>query len=464
MTPARLAALLAFTAAAPAAAAAPGPAAPSPLLAQAVPTPLDVRASVAPLVDRVKGSVVTIQSVKVVRRAVREDPWTQFLRESFGMRAPTRRETQQGLGSGFLVDPKGTILTNNHVIAGADDVRVVLMDGRSLDAFVAGADPETDVAVVKIKNPPPDLRPVQLGDSERVRVGDYVLAIGNPLGLGQTVTMGIVSAKNRPLGGSILDYEDFIQTDAAINQGNSGGPLFNFNGEVVGVNSAILNPAVAMNVGFAIPINLAMQVTRQLQQTGMVRRGLLGVRTDDLKPEQARAFGLAAGAVVTAVEPRLPADLAGLRPNDVILEIAGRRVDSGARLRQIVASRQPGDTVGIVYQRGGRRFETKATLADNPTLSTSGTKVLGIWVKALGQRERDEIGLKPEYQAFVVTNVDPRGIAGGTLRPGDVIIAVDKGRPVTLQELQAIEQRVRRGRAGRLTILRDGVPFAVELG
>ena len=185
--------------------------------------------SVAPLVERVKASVVTIQSTKVIPRVVSADPMAQFFRNfGFGPGVQPRRETQHGLGSGFVLTKGGIVLTNNHVVAGADEVWVKLADERRFEARVVGSDPSTDVAVVKIANPPGDLRAVQLGNSDQVRVGDYVLAIGNPLGLGQTVTMGIVSAKTRMLGGRIMRYEDFIQTDAAINQGNSGGPLFNF--------------------------------------------------------------------------------------------------------------------------------------------------------------------------------------------------------------------------------------------
>src|ERR1043165_3072984 len=229
---------------------------------QAAPPPGAEPGTVAPLVDRVKGAVVTIQSTKFIRRLAVEDPWSRMLREQFGRPAPRgQREKQEALGSGFIVDKSGIVLTNNHVVAGADEVIVRLPDNRRLAARVLGSDPATDVAVVRIEKPPADLQTGNLGDSDKVRVGDYVLAIGNPLGLGQTVTMGIVSAKNRVIGEKLGDidprYEDFIQTDAAINQGNSGGPLFNFRGEVVGINAAIINPGLAMNVGFAIPINLA---------------------------------------------------------------------------------------------------------------------------------------------------------------------------------------------------------------
>jgi serine protease Do len=279
-------------------------------------------------------------------------------RERFGLgQAPSRRETQRGLGSGFVVNKSGVILTNNHVVAGADEVWVQLSDERRFEARVVGSDPSTDVAVVKLTRPPGDLRPVQIGNSEQVRVGDYVLAIGNPLGLGQTVTMGIVSAKNRMLGGRITQYEDFIQTDAAINQGNSGGPLFNFKGEVIGINSAILNPAVAMNIGFAIPINLARQIAEQIQRSGKVARGYLGVGTEDMTPDKAARLGIPfeAGALVNVVNPGSPAAAAGLRSNDIITEVAGRRIENSAGLQQVVQSRAPKEAVDLVYVRGGRR-------------------------------------------------------------------------------------------------------------
>ena len=325
--------------------------------------------SVAPLVDRVKGAVVTIQSTKFIRRFAVEDPWTQMLRQQMGIPGPrATRERQESLGSGFIVDRSGIILTNNHVVAGADEVVVKLGDNRRFPARVLGSDPPTDVAVVRIEHPPADLQAVTLGDSDRVRVGDYVLAIGNPLGLGQTVTMGIVSAKNRVIGEKLGDvdprYEDFIQTDAAINQGNSGGPLFNFRGEVIGINAAIINPGVAMNVGFAIPIDLARQVAEQIRKTGRVARGYLGVSGEDFTAERAAEMHVTwtAGALVNAVAQGSPAAAAGLAPNDVVVELAGRAIDGYRRLLSLVALCRPGEKVKLVYLRQGRRADTVVTL------------------------------------------------------------------------------------------------------
>jgi serine protease Do len=429
--------------------------------AQAVPTPGDMSRSVAPLVDRVKGSVVTIQSTKIIRRALHDDPLTQYLRERFGAGAPPP-QTEQSLGSGFLIDKRGIILTNNHVVAGADEVKVLLSDGRSFDARVEGTDPATDVAVVRMNRPPGDLKPVALGDSDKVRVGDYVLAIGNPLGLGQTVTMGIVSAKNRAIGIGV--YEDFIQTDAAINQGNSGGPLFNFDGAVIGVNSAILNPAMAMNVGFAIPINLARAIGEQLLGgTHRVSRGYLGVGTDDLTPEMAQRLGVAfqRGALVNVVESGSPAARGGIRPNDIIVELGGRPVSGKSSLGLVTASRRPGETVKVGVVRGGKRVEVEVKLAENA--ASSGAEILGIRVQPLSPDEAQELG-RP---ALKVVGVNPRGPASGSLQEGDIIIAVVLGRRegrATAVALQQLQERVSHGGSGRLVILREGYQMVVTVG
>jgi Do/DeqQ family serine protease len=373
-----------------------------------------------------------------------------------------RKETQRGLGSGFVINKAGIILTNNHVVAGADEVWVQLPDERRFEARVVGTDPSTDVAVIKLNHPPGDLRPVQIGNSEQVRVGDYVLAIGNPLGLGQTVTMGIVSAKNRMLGGRITQYEDFIQTDAAINQGNSGGPLFNFKGEVIGINSAILNPAIAMNVGFAIPINLARQIAEQIQRSGSVTRGYLGVGTEDMTPEKAARLGVRseAGALVNVVNPGSPAAAAGLRSNDIITDVSGRRIESSAALSQVVQSRAPKEVVEVGFLRGGRRNVLKVTLDENSTLT--GAQVLGMQLVPLTSTEAAELGM----QGLKVVSVEQRSPVSGSLQAGDVLTHVvfgQQARPVTAALLKQLEQRVVRGSGGQLVIVRDGYQLILTL-
>jgi serine protease Do len=433
-------------------------------LAQAVPSPTDMSRSVAPLVDRLKPSVVTIQSTKIIRRAVQQDPFSQYLRERFGFGdAPAARpETQQSLGSGFIIDKRGIVLTNNHVVAGADEVKVRLFDDRSLDAKVEGSDPAADVAVVRIIKPPSDLRPVVLGDSEKVRVGDYVLAIGNPLGLGQTVTMGIVSAKNRALGGRLVNYEDFIQTDAAINQGNSGGPLFNFEGAVIGINSAILNPAMASNVGFAIPINLARQIGEQLLTSHRVARGYLGVGTAELTPELARTLGVPsqAGVVVNFVEIGSPAQKAGLRANDIILEVSGHRVENPTRLGFNVAAHKPGESVKLSVLRGGHRIDVDVKLSES---NAGKAEVLGLHVQPVGPDEQEELG----GPALKVVSVNPRGPTSGSLQEGDIIIGVVVGKRqgrATASTLQQLQDQVARGGWGRLVVLREGYQLVITVG
>jgi len=432
-----------------------------------VPAPTQMRDSVAPLVDGVKASVVTILSTKIIRRMAREDPWSAMLREQFGLGGPqVTQERSQSLGSGFILDASGIVLTNNHVVAGANEVVVKLADDRQLAARVVGSDPATDVAVVKIDHPPANLSAVTLGDSEKLRVGDYVLAIGNPLGLGQTVTMGIVSAKNRAIGEKLgeLDprYQDFIQTDAAINQGNSGGPLFNFRGQVVGINSAIINPGVAMNVGFAIPINLARQIADQIRQTGTVARGYLGVGGEDFTPERATELHVpfTAGALVNVVGRGTPAEAAGLRPNDVIVEIGGRTIDSFRHLPIAVASLRPGEKATLVYLRGGKRVETSVTLAAQGGPGGGAHLFLGIDVRPLDPREARTVGLG-SGQGLAITAVDPRGPASGVLEEGDVLLQID-GQPVTFDRLRAYEGRVGSGRS-ILVIQRGNARFGLKL-
>ncbi len=432
--------------------------------AQAVPTPSEMGRSVAPLVEAVKDSVVTIRSIKFIPRAMRSDPFSEFLRDRFGMESQPRgrEEAQQGLGSGFIIDSKGTILTNNHVVAGADEVQVVTSDGRVLPAKVEGSDPATDVAVVRLTKPPGSLKVAKLGDSDRLRVGDYVLAIGNPLGLGQTVTMGIVSAKNRTLADN-AGYQEFIQTDAAINRGNSGGPLFNFSGDVVGINSAILNPAAAMNVGFAIPINLAKNIAEQLLKNGRVGRGYLGITSQPLTPELARQMGIEfqPGALINGVDRGGPAEKAGLKSNDLVVEVAGRPIESNQVLTNVIKSRRPGESVPVVVIRQGRRTTFNITLAEN--LQLRGEDVLGVVVQRLAGEETRALGL-PAGTGLKVVQVKPRGPMSGSLQEGDVLFAIvaPSTAPATVESLRAFEDRIRRGGHGQLRIVREGELFALN--
>jgi serine protease Do len=442
----------------------------------AMPPPGADAFSVAPLVDRVKAAVVTIKSTKVIRRVAVESPWDQMVRQQFGMPAPKPQiEKQEALGSGFIIDKSGIILTNNHVVAGADEVMVKLTDNRELHARVLGSDPPTDVAVIALEKAPHealrDLQAVTLGDSDRVRVGDYVLAIGNPLGMGQTVTMGIVSAKNRTLGEKLGEvdprYEDFIQTDAAINQGNSGGPLFNFRGEVIGINSAIINPGVAMNVGFAIPINLARQMGDQIRHGGKVARGFLGVGGEDFTAERARELHVpfTPGALVNVVGRGSPAEAAGLRPNDVIVEIAGRPVESYRRLPSVVALLRPGEKTKIAYLRQGRRAETVVVIATQGGGAQPGEiDLLGARLRPLDRAQSVSIGLHAG-EGFAIVGVDPRAPASGALDEGDILVGID-GQPATAARLKSLLSLMgNNGRSPHATLIiqRGGARFALQL-
>jgi Do/DeqQ family serine protease len=328
-------------------------------------------ASYADVVSRVAPAVVTIHSERRVR-APRQYPFPHdpFFRHFFGLPAPrapwsSGELRESGLGSGVIVNADGYIVTNHHVIDGAEDIKIVLSDNRSFDANVVGSDPPSDLAVLMIAA---DNMPVlHLGDSDRVRVGDVALAIGSPLGLTQTVTAGIISAKGRSTGVSNGTFEDFLQTDAPINQGNSGGALINTLGELIGINSQILSPTGGnIGIGFAIPSNMTRNVMDQLIQYGEVRRGLLGVVVQPIVSEIAARLGLSEvrGVLVRQIEERSPAERAGLRQGDVILTFNGIPVSDGNSLRNQVASTQPGTEVTLTIFRDGREQQVQVTLGE----------------------------------------------------------------------------------------------------
>lgn len=362
-----------------------------------------------------------------------------------------------GTGSGVIVTPDGYILTNNHVVDGADKVEVELADKRILQAKVIGTDPPSDIAVIKLDAT--GLPTVPLGDSNLAEVGDIVLAVGNPLGVGQTVTMGIISAKSRSTSvGGNRNYEDFIQTDAPINRGNSGGALVSLKGELVGIPSQILSPSGgSIGIGFAIPTNMAKKVMEQLVATGKVKRGLLGVSIQPVSVDPDTAEGLGykgnQGVIVQSVEPGLSADKAGVKPGDIILEFEGKKVEDSNQLRNMVSNIAPGTTVKFKIWRDGVEREMSASLVEAEALKTvasngpgegnSGESGLGegvlsgVKVDNITSDMAQRLNMASNLKGVVVSGVDEDSSAAGRLRRGDVIQSVNRQPVTTVAEFSA---------------------------
>ncbi|MFT3754615.1 MAG: Do family serine endopeptidase [Pseudoxanthomonas sp.] len=428
-------------------------AAPAPVtalpMAAALPTAVDGQAlpSLAPMLKRVMPAVVSVYSEQTVRVAsplgpLADDP---FFRRFFGVPDMPRERVDRALGSGVIIDAQnGYVLTNHHVVENADGVSVTLGDGRTVKAEFIGSDPDTDVALIRI--PTGNLTAIPLANSDALQVGDFVVAVGNPYGLGQTVTSGIVSAVGRS-GIPVAGYQNFIQTDASINPGNSGGALVNLQGQLVGINTASFNPRGSMagniGLGFAIPINLAGDIKQQLLTTGEVRRGRLGVETQDVDARLAKGLGLETprGALVTRVWPDSAAAAAGLQAGDVVLTANGQRIDNAASLHNFEGLQPVGSKVALDVRRDGKPLQLSATLKEGLRKLDGGS--LDTRLQGASFRELDESALQQLRSNRIAGAVQVDKVTSGSraaqsgLQSGDLIIAASSGEFADLAGFQA---------------------------
>ncbi len=394
--------------------------------------------SFADLADRVEPAVVNISATTTVkvpgfpfRHFFGQGPFGDFLGKFHGD-IPDREMRQRSLGSGFIVDKDGYIITNNHVVEGAQEIKVKLTDGREFGAKVIGKDPKTDLALIKISSLFKDLPVLALGDSDKIRVGDWVIAVGNPFGLEHTVTQGIISATGRVIGSG--PYDNFLQTDAPINPGNSGGPLINVMGEVVGVNSAII--AGGQGIGFAIPSNMAKSVSAQLKEKGKVTRGWIGVSIQSVSPEIAKAFGLKEekGALVADVVAGSPAEAAGIKRGDIIVSFDGKEIKNSTDLPVRVAETPLGKTVTVRVLREGKETDLSVKVSEMPegkfaALAGSRESSLGLAVKDITPELRRQLGIREKSGIIVIDVASGSPAEDAGLQAGDVIKEVNR-KPV----------------------------------
>ena len=431
--------------------------------------------SFADLAQELLPSVVNISTTQVIEgRAGMKlpklppgSPFEDFFKEFFDQNQPEKRSRRAtSLGSGFIVGAEGYVVTNNHVIQDAEEITVILHGNTRLKAELVGRDKRTDIAVLKVK-PKSKLTAVKFGDSDSARVGDWVMAIGNPFGLGGTVTAGIISARGRDINAG--PYDDFIQTDASINRGNSGGPMFNLKGRVIGINTAIFSPSGgSVGIGFAIPSSVAGPVIKQLVKYGQVRRGWLGVHIQAVTEEIAETLGLkeASGALVASVIPDGPAEKAKMKAGDIILKFDGREVSKMRRLPRMVADTEVGKSVDILVWRGNEKVtlkakveelgETSAEVAAKTPGSKKGSEstidALGLRLSSITAKLKSKYSLGKDLKGVVVTKVTESGPAAEKgIRPGDVIVEISQ-QEVT--EPADIEKKVAEAeKAGRKSVL-----------
>ena len=419
-------------------------------------------AKIPDVVDKVLPSVVQITATKTIERQI-----PRFMRPFLRRRGGQRQYQTRGLGSGVVVDKNGTIITNSHVISNADEIMVKFNDGKELEAEIVGSDDKSEVAVVQLKNPPSDLDPIQFGNSDNLRLGETVVAIGSPFGLSSTVTMGIVSATGRADVG-IADFENFIQTDAAINPGNSGGALVNTEGELIGINTAIASKSGGyQGIGFAIPSNMAENIMNSLVEHGEVKRGWLGVAIQNLQPGMASHFGVpedTQGVLISQVKEGSPADKAGIKQDDIVIKAGGEEVTSASRLRNLVATQTPESKMKFVVYRDGTKKKMTIKLGqrggDERKASGETEEMLkGLSVAPVNAQTRQQFNIPRQVrEGIVVTDVKRGSPAARTgLRPGDVIAEVNRSTVASLEEFEKYYSKA--DETVLLLVIREGTPL-----